>query len=292
MQITLPLVLIALGSVALVALRDGRLLVAALLVQWGGLALLLLDLMPDTRIAWLELTVALVCSALLSWTIWALHNANLESMLGLDESHRANWLYRQERRSRYARQEGLADQVLLWVTALAGGVAGFGLARLYSLGGSDDAMLAFYWILLSAALSLVVHGARDLVKLGIGLVVLLNAMALLIETMALGSLSDAALGLLSACRLALVLLISYMLVVFKVTFLDADLDDIFDARAGIIADEMAIVAVRAGEGDYIYSDADQMETAEAEEEAGEESSVEIGSRQEEMEEGHEAPAGG
>jgi hypothetical protein len=116
-------------------------------------------------------------------------------------------------------------------------------------------MVAFYWILLSGALSLVVHGARDLIKLGVGLLVLLNAFAMLVETMALDTLSDVALGLLGVSRVALVLVISYLLVVLKVTFLDADLDDIFDVRAGITGDEMALVAVGAGEGDYFYTEA-------------------------------------
>ena len=285
MQITLPLVIIALGSVALVAFRDGRLLVAALLVQWGGLALLLLDLLPDVRTAWIEITVALVCSAVLAWTVWALHNSGIEHVAGAGEPHRASWLLRQERRGRYARQEGLADQALLWVTALAGGVAGFGLSRLYSLGGSDDAMLAFYWILLSAALSLVVHGARDLMKVGVGLLVFLNAMALLIETMALGTLSDMALGLLGVCRLLLVLLTSYLLIVLKIGFFDADLDDIFDARAGLTAEEMAIVAVGGAETGYYYEDDEETETSE-------ENSEDEVTPWEETDKGQEVPAGG
>lgn len=292
MQLTLPLVLIAFGSVALVALREGRLLVAALLVQWGGLVLLVLGSMPTARIAWVELAVALACSALLGWTVWTLHNIKIEDLPGLDESHRASWLLRQERRSWYARESRLADQALLWVIALAGGVAGFGLARLYPLGGSEEGMLAFYWILLSAVLSLVVHGSRDLVKLGIGLLVLLNAVALLVETMALATLSDVTLGLLGVCRVALALTISYLLVVLKVTFLDADLDDIFDARAGIRTDEMALVAVGAGEDGYFYPEADEPGLEAADEEVSEENSAEVEMTLVETEEEDEAPAGG
>ena len=258
MQLTLPLVLIALGSVAIVALREGRLVVAALLVQWGGLVLLLIGSLPGARIAWVELVVGVVCSALLGWTVWNLRNLRVEELLGFDESNRAGWLRRQERRRWYTRQSSLADQALLLVIALAGGVAGFGLARLYPLGGSEEVMVAFYWVLLSAALSLVVHGSRDLFKLGTGLIVLLNAIALLVETLALDTLSDLTLGLLAACRVGLVVAISYLMVVLKVTFLDADLDDIFDARAGITGDEMALVMVEAEpRGDYLYPEAEE-----------------------------------
>ena len=280
MEITLPLVIIAVGSVALVALRDWRLLVAALVVQWGGLGLLLLDLMPGGRAGWLELTTALVSGVVLGWTVLSLHNVNPRDVRGLDEAERDSWQYRRERKAQNARQEGLADQALLWVTALAGGVAGFGLARLYSLGGPDDAMLAFYWIVLSGALSMVVHGARDLMKVGTGLVVVLNAVALLVETMTLGSLSDVTLGLFAACRLAVVVLISYLLVVLKVKFLDADLDDLFDTRAGSDAGEMAIVA--AGDAYYYAGSDEEVVEAEREEET----------TQARIEDEDEVPAGG
>jgi hypothetical protein len=288
MQITLPLVLIAIGSVAIVALREGRLLVAALFVQWGGMVLLLLGSMPGARAAWVELVVGLVCLVLLGWSVWTLHNLKIEDVPGLDESHRAGWLLRQERRSWYGRESGLADQALLWVIALAGGVAGFGLARLYPLGGSEEVMLAFYWILLSAVLSLVVHGARDLLKLGVGLLVLLNAIALLVETLALGLLSDVTLGLLGLCRLGLVLTVSYLLVVLKVTFLDADLEDIFDARAGITGDEMALVVVGRDSTNYEL----QITDYELGEDPPEEGREETGTIEGETEEKGEVPAGG
>lgn len=251
MQQTLPLVLIALGSVAVVALRDARLLAAALVVQWGGLVWLVVSLMPEARVGWAELATALICVALLGWTAVTLHNTRIDDLPGFSEAHRGIWELQQDRRAWQSAEGNLADKALLLVTAIAGGVAGFGLARLYSLGSSEEANIAFYWILLSAILSLVLHGARDLLKLGVGLLVLMNAVALVVETMSVGVLSNLTLGLLGACRIGLVVLISYLLVVLKVRLLDADLDDIFDARAGIVPGSMALVPVGLTEQDYM-----------------------------------------
>jgi len=291
MQITLPLILIALGSLGIVAVREARLVIAALLVQWGGIVLMLLDSLGWARVVWFEGAVALVSVLLLAWTILNLRAAGREEMAGIGEGQG------QERHNTNGRQSGLVDQALLWVTALAGGVAGFGLARLYPLGGSDDEMLAFFWLLLSASLSLVVHGARDMLKLGTGLLVLLNAVAFIIETLALDTLDDMTLGLLGVCRVALVALFCYLLVALKVTFLDADLDDIFDARLGIDANETALVLVGADGGGYSYVGDDEQAGIEGDEVGvSEEDNVEAEADIEETPEGKEAdseaPGGG
>ena len=129
---------------------------------------------------------------------------------------------------------GSADDLWPLVVAVAAAIAGLVLARLYPLGGSEGLMVAFYWTVLAGMLVLVLEGARDPVKLAVGLLALLNAAALLLNTLtseAQDVASDPiALGLMSVCRIALAARLAYAWVIVHASFSGLSLSPLFSAR--------------------------------------------------------------
>ncbi|MDQ3927960.1 MAG: hypothetical protein M3328_02305 [Chloroflexota bacterium] len=268
MPVFLPLLLIALGSLMLLVLRDGRAVLLGLMAQWLGLMGTILALTPaggsSLGVVAVEGVTLLVCLLVLFITLRGLRNVRLSSMPGLSHARR-RLLLRAEAgegdiQPRWSR-EGLVDQAWLWGVGLVVGIAGFGLARLYNLGVREDGILAFYWIAISGLVTLVVHGTRDGVKLAAGLVSLLNAAVLALHLLGLAAPGPVALGLLSACRIALCVVLAYTWMLLKVTFMSADLDlgALFDGRDGRWATETALVV----SGPTLESEA---QTEEAEEE--------------------------
>ncbi|HEX8600697.1 MAG TPA: hypothetical protein VF952_19545 [Chloroflexia bacterium] len=250
MPVFLPLLLVALGSLMLLVLRDGRVVLVGLAAQWLGLMGTVIAVAPPRGSSWgvvaVEGVTLLACLLVLFITLRGLRTVRLSSIPGLSDERR-RLLARVEAAgsdipARWSR-EGLVDQAWLWGVGLVVGIAGFGLARLYNLEAREDGILAFYWIALSGMVTLVVHGTRDGVKLVAGLIALLNAAVLALHLLGPTAPGPVALGLLSAGRIALSVVLAYTWMLLKVTFMSADLGlgGLFDGRDGRWATETALV---------------------------------------------------
>ncbi len=246
MTITIGLALIATGSAALVVLRDGRLLIAALAVQWAGMAYVVAEWLAGSAAGMLpvEVVTALVCLGVMGLTLRSVLRTRADQLPGLAPDQAAA-LRRQEnpdeeragagagRRALNRSTSRLADQLWLWLIVVAGGVAGFGLARLYPPGGAEQVEVAFYWLLLSGVLALVVDGARNPVKLAVGLLALLNGAVLLAASISPAPPGPVFMGLMAASRLGLAAALSYSWLVLRLVFVRPDMDTLFNARDGL-----------------------------------------------------------
>jgi hypothetical protein len=123
---------------------------------------------------------------------------------------------------------------------LASGIAGYGLAQLYPIGGSQESLLTFYWTLLAGVLILVVEAPRSHIKMAVGLVLLLNSVTLLALTAGQALPGTATLGALAASRVALCVVVAYSWVLLKVAFREPDMTMLFNARNGISTTALAV----------------------------------------------------
>jgi hypothetical protein len=217
METILPLIVIGLGSAALLILRIGQLVLGGLLLQWAGLIVVTLmmgGVAPGVLAA--EGIAALVCVGILSMT---LTNLRYGSSPGTRLRVRQG-----------SSVPGSADDLWPLVVAVGAAIAGLVLARLYPLGGSEGLMVAFYWTVLAGMLVLVLEGARDPVKLAAGLLALLNAAALLLSTLPGAASDPIALGLMSVCRIALAAILAYAWVVVHTLYSELSFSPLFSAR--------------------------------------------------------------
>jgi hypothetical protein len=250
-----PLVLIAIGGAALVALRDTRGVLGGLVLQWLGLIWIGAQVAASAgsflgvgQLTVIEGVTALVCLAILGITMRNLTGVRAEQLPGLDEFQKATLRRAEERARRAPRpRPGFADQLWVWVLVLAAGAAGYALAHVYSPGANELALTAFYWIALSGVLVLVLEGARNPLKLAVGLLALLNAAVLLVNVLGMPAPSQVVLGLMSAGRIALTALLAYGMTLLKLAFLDLDLGALFDMRGGTRVIETALVVRDQGD---------------------------------------------
>ena len=274
MPVFLPLLLVALGSLTLLVLRDGRVVLVGLAAQWLGLiGTIIAGAPPESNllgVVGVEGVTLLVCLTVLFITLRNLRGVRLSTLPGLS-GERRRLLSRAEDTppdlpARWSR-EGLVDQAWLWGVGLVVGIAGFGLARLYNLGAREDGILAFYWIALSGIVTLVVGGTRDSVKLAAGLISLLNATALALHLLGISAPGPVAMALLSACRIVACLVLAYAWMLLKVTFMSADLNlgTLFDGRDGRWATETALVVSRPVQNIASEDEGEPGEAEEAEE---------------------------
>ncbi|HYO49915.1 MAG TPA: hypothetical protein VEW94_08685 [Chloroflexia bacterium] len=234
MQLIIPLVLIALGGAGLVVIRNARMALGALAVQWLGVAWVAFLLSPAEAamsVAAVEIVAAAVCLAMLGTTL-----LNLQKL----------------KASQQAQSEGRAlpgPYEVAWLAAivLTGGVVGIGLAALYPLGGVEGSMVAIYWVFLTGVLALVVEGSRSPVKLAAGLLALLNGTVLLALAASPTLPGPVMLGLMSLTRIAVAGILAYSWVLLKVVFLDLNLNVLFDIRSGSTL-ETALVVQGPGAG--------------------------------------------
>lgn len=250
---TLTLILVALGSLSLLVLRDPRAVLVGLGVQWFGL---ITSLMPANIVAGgnpvgavaIEAVTAVVCLAVLAITVRNLQALKLSRLPDLPDERRLI-LQRAESAAHYApppwSREGVVGDAWLWAVGLLVGVAGYGLARIYPLGGpqtGESGILAFYWTLLASIMTLVVHGTRDAVKMAAALLALLNAAALALYLLSLTSPGSVSLGLMAAVRVGMCVVLAYSWLLLKVAFLSPNLDlgRLFDGRDGRWATETAL----------------------------------------------------
>ena len=221
MTLLVPLLLVAVGSAGLVVLREWRATLAAFAVQWLGTAwaIALLTNTADAALilgvttqSAVEIVTAVVCIAVLIITMRSIGRETSPNGSGL------------------AAQELLADYLLPGAAVLLAGIAGTGFARLFPLGEDPTGDLIFYWLLMSGALTLVLEGARYPLKLTAGLLVLLNAVALLIYTISPAAPTTAILALFSFARLALTTILAYGGLLLVAIFKDFSLDPLFTSR--------------------------------------------------------------
>jgi hypothetical protein len=231
MQFTLPTVLIALGGLALITQRNGWLVLGGLLVQWVGFAWQISSLPAGSSVALLEVVTAAACGAIMALSIRNTPRASSATGAArITTGPRAG-----------ARQAAFVDQLWLWAIALVAGLAGFGLARLYPLGGSEQDLIAFYWMLLPAVLALVIDGSRDPVKLGASLIALFNTSLSLVYPLSATSPSVSLLGLAALCRVVLAALSGYSWHLLKMSHRELDLNWLFDMRDGKVETVTALM---------------------------------------------------
>jgi hypothetical protein len=232
-QITFPTILIAIGSALLVTQRHRWLVVAALTLQWAGLAWTMFA-MPAGRLGWLTELITLVsCVAVMAITL-----------TGLGDRARQRGRFRIS--SLLGGQSAL-DAAWLWGIALVAGVAGYGLAGIYTFPGAESSMLDFYWIVLPALLALVIDSPRDPVKLAAGLLSLANAAVLLLHVLSPEAPSIASLGLAALGRIALASIVAYTWTLLVTYFGGLNLTGLYDARSGRVRTETALAVVEQPE---------------------------------------------
>jgi|GEM_PF-4524135 len=265
MQAFFPLILVALGGATLIIARPTGWILAALALHWSGVVWALTFVVPlnaDWAAPAIELLTAVVCLAVLWSTSRSLQAHGTERQ---ERSDDAEWERQWRGRSRSTlpsahsqavrgqrrgnrndggvqpRSRDRADQLWLIVTVLASGIAGFGLAQIYPISGSQESLLAFYWTLLAGVLILVVEAPRSHIKMAVGLILLLNSVTLLVLTAGQILPGAATLGVLAASRIALCVVVAYSWVLLKVAFREPDMTTLFNARSGVPTTALAVV---------------------------------------------------
>jgi hypothetical protein len=177
-DINWPVILIAFSGALILLLRDWRITVSALLVNYVGVALFLAQqqfLQPDLHIGsvaasttvLVKLISGIAATAILAITALTFsreyNQENLDEF-SLAELRRAG---RAARRQRAAEPLRLADYVVpFWTLALAV-LASVALPRIYPIGKSTTIDFVWYWLGLIGLFTMVVAG--DLLKVGLGL---------------------------------------------------------------------------------------------------------------------------
>src|SRR5262245_24430711 len=177
-DINWPVVLIALSGALILLLRDWRITVSALLVNYICVAIFLAQqqfLQPDLQIAGIaisttvlvKLITGVAASAILAITALTFSREyNQEDLdeFSLTELRRAA---RRAQRQRAAEPFRLADYVVpFWTLALAV-LASVALPRIYPIGNTNTIDFVWYWLGLIGLFTMVVAG--DLLKVGLGL---------------------------------------------------------------------------------------------------------------------------
>ncbi|HYP38848.1 MAG TPA: hypothetical protein VEX13_00670 [Chloroflexia bacterium] len=271
MQLTIPLILIALGGAGLVAIRNTRMVMGALAVQWLGAVWVAFLLSPSETalsVAAVEAVAAVVCLAMLGTTLLHLQRLKVE----------------QQAQSEARALPSPYEVAWLAAIVLTGGVVGVSLAALYPLGAVEGSMVAVYWVFLSGVLALVVEGSRSPVKLAAGLLALLNGTLLLTLAASPTLPGPVMLGLMSLTRIAVAGIMAYGWMLLKVVFLDLNLNILFDSRSNL-STETALVVQGSGVGDQgsdvenqgseIVSEDTEPEPVDLAEDVGEDSATDI-----------------
>jgi hypothetical protein len=241
MPLLFPLILVALGGAGLVILRGRGATLGALLLQWLGLAWAVTELSAGadalraartvlglSRESAVEFVTAAVCGVILAATLRALVGGGRGSGIG---GRGIPLLRPLSSNSQHATRGSRLDEYLLPVAVtLLGGLAGVGFAGLFRLGASAQADLVFYWVALAGALTLVLDGAREPVKVAAGLLALLNATALLVYTLSIAAPGPAVLGLMAVARIALAGAMAYGWALLVLAFGDFSLEPLFTWR--------------------------------------------------------------
>lgn len=214
-----------LTGVLLVLLRDWRLTVPALFAQYLLLGLLISSALPaDTRIGvdlnsggLIEATTGLTVALLFASTARVIErNTATTQTYGdqpLDEFQQAA-LRRQQRRvaraaaeERESRRAVVGEYLLPFAALLICIPAAYALSLVYPFGQSALNDFSFYWVVLCGLFALLL--ARDLIKVSIGLLVVLNGLGLLFANLGQRSGLFVA-GALAAVTIGLATALSYL----------------------------------------------------------------------------------
>ncbi|PZS05568.1 MAG: hypothetical protein DLM69_00825 [Candidatus Chloroheliales bacterium] len=188
-----------LTGVLLVLLRDWRITVAALFAQYLLLGLLISITLPADLHLGADLNSAALIEAATGLTVTLLFSITARMVVGgeltadtyagqeLDEFQQAA-LRRQRRRvtrdavqARANRRAIVGEYLLPTAALLICATAAYSLSQLYPLGRSPINDFSFYWVVLCGLFTLLL--ARDLIKISIGLLVLLNGLGLLLASL-------------------------------------------------------------------------------------------------------------
>ena len=177
-DINWPVILIALSGALILLLRDWRITVSALLVNYVGVAFFLAQqqfLQPDLQIGSIAVSTTVLVKlisgvaatailAITALTFSREYNQEDLDEFSLAELRRAA---RRAQRQRAAEPLRLADYVVpFWTLALAV-LASIALPRLYPIGDTNTIDFVWYWLGLIGLFTMVVAG--DLLKVGLGL---------------------------------------------------------------------------------------------------------------------------
>jgi hypothetical protein len=177
-EINWPVILIALSGALILLLRDWRITVSALLVNYVGVALFLAQqqfLQPDLQISSIAVSTTVLVKlisgvaatailAITALTFSREYNQEDLDEFSLAELRRAA---RRAQRQRATEPLRLADFVVpFWTLALAV-LASVALPRLYPIGDTNSIDFVWYWLGLIGLFTMVVAG--DLLKVGLGL---------------------------------------------------------------------------------------------------------------------------
>jgi hypothetical protein len=215
-----PVGLLGLSVAALLVARSARVLMVLLGVQYAAAAGVLNALLaPDFAVGSLALSTAalvdaalgLTVTAVLGATLWLLRPAVLRT---LREAQMDDFALAAARRARRRAAQEAAQappnwgemMLPLFATVLAGIAAG-ALTRLYPLGAGTIGDLSFYWPALAGLLLLTL--ARDVLRLGVALLVLLHSSGLLAGLLA-GRFEPLAGGLLAIGTVVVALALAYI----------------------------------------------------------------------------------
>jgi hypothetical protein len=177
-EINWPVILIALSGALILLLRDWRITVSALLINYVGVALFLAQqqfLQPDLQISSIAVSTTVLVKlisgvaatailAITALTFSREYNQEDLDEFSLAELRRAA---RRAQRQRATEPLRLADFVVpFWTLALAV-LASVALPRLYPIGDTNTIDFVWYWLGLIGLFTMVVAG--DLLKVGLGL---------------------------------------------------------------------------------------------------------------------------
>jgi hypothetical protein len=242
----IPIVIIAVAGFLLLTQRDGRVALAAFFLQWVGIAWLVwISPSPaaGSPVATVELVVAASTTVVMGLTVFRIPQPH-------DRTYPPG-ATAAGRRARRSRSPGTRvwqpqDWILLWGLGLLAGVAGYGLARVNPLDIDEGDLLAFFWVALPAVLVLTIDSARSAVKLGLGLLSLLNSAFLLLYIAGIDVPPVGVLALSALVRIGLAMLLSYVWLAVGSRYETLNLNALFDTREGIspASSSLAIVELK------------------------------------------------
>lgn len=218
LALNLPVLLIALSGAAILLLRDWRITVVALLLNYMGVTAFLAQqqfIRPDLHVGALALSttvlvkliVGVAATAILALTgLTFSRDYNLEALdeFSLAELRRAG---RQAQRQRAAEPFRLSDYVIPFWTLMLTILASVALPRLYPIGGTTTIDFVWYWLGLIGLFTMVVAG--DILKIGLGLLLCIGSIDVLYTAVA-SSVQVFPLALLGLVEIVLALSIAYL----------------------------------------------------------------------------------
>src|SRR5689334_15439441 len=217
-DINWPVIAIALSGALFLLLRDWRITVSALLVNYIGVAVFLAQqqfLQPDLHIGGVavsttvlvKLITGVAATAILTITALTFSREyNLEDLdeFSLAELRRAA---RRAQRQRAAEPFRLADYVVPFWTLVLAVLASVAIPRLYPIGSTYTIDFVWYWLGLIGLFTMVTAG--DLLKVGLGLLLCTGSIDVLYTAIA-STVQVFPLALLGLVTIVLALAIAYL----------------------------------------------------------------------------------